>query len=69
MADEKIRQTVMLLEVPQQIDNLSLHRHVQGTGRLIEDDEAGLQDHRSGDGDTLALTTAELVRVAVDTVG
>ncbi len=53
------------LQVAQQGDDLGLDRHVEGRGRLVEDDEARVERHGPGDGDALALAAGEFVRVAV----
>ena len=48
----------------QQRDDLRLHGHVECAHGLVAHQEFGLQDHCARDGDALALTAAELVRVA-----
>ena len=63
--DEDVGEAVLRLQPAQQVDDLHLDGHVEGGGRLVEDDELRLQDHRAGDGDALALAAGELVRVAV----
>ena len=65
MADEQIRQFVLLLNVLQQVDDLRLNGHVQRGHRLIADDELGVQCQRTGDADTLPLAAGELVGIAV----
>ena len=65
VADEDVGEAVVLLQPAEEVDDLHLHRHVEGAGRLVEHDELRLQDHRAGDGDALALAAGELVRVAV----
>jgi len=64
MADEDIGEAVTLLQVAQQIDDLGLHRHVERRGRLVQDDEPGLQDQGAGDGDPLALAAGEFMGIA-----
>ncbi len=49
----------------QEVENLGLDRDVEGRGRLVEEEDARLEDQGAGDGDALALAARELVRVAV----
>jgi hypothetical protein len=65
VADEEIGKLVPLLQVAQQVDDLGLHAHVERRGRLVEHDQARLQDEGAGDRDALALAAGEFVRVAV----
>ena len=67
--NEQIGERAALLQVAQQVDDLRLHRHVERRGRLVEDDEFGIERHRAGDGDALALAAGEFVRVAVHAGG
>ena len=53
------------LQLAQQVDDLRLHRHVERGGRLVEDEEAWLEDHGAGDGDALALAPGEFVWIAI----
>ena len=53
-----------LLQAAQQLEDLGLHRDVEGGGRLVGDDELGVQDQRAGDDDALLHAAAELVRIA-----
>jgi len=57
------------LQVAQQIEHLRLHRDIQCRNRFIADDELWLQDQRPGNADSLALSPAELVRVAPRVLG
>ena len=59
--DEQVGQPQLLLQLPQQVQHLGLHRHVRGTGGLVQDDHVRLRSQGAGDGDTLALTTGELL--------
>ena len=43
-----------------------LHREVERRGRLVEQDEFGLERDGAGDGDALALAAGEFVREAVE---
>src|SRR5208282_1556440 len=69
VADEEIGELVLLLQLAQEIDDLRLHRHVEGRGRLVEHDEARREHHRPRDGDALALAAGELVGIAMPRVG
>jgi hypothetical protein len=55
VADEEVGEAVAGLQFAQELDDLRLHRHVECGGRLVEHQEARLQDQRAGDGDALAL--------------
>ena len=62
VGDEDERQVVVGLEVSEQVQDLGLDAHVEGTDRLVTDQQAGAQHEAAGDGDPLALATGELVR-------
>ena len=47
----------------QQVQDLRLHRDVQGRGRLIQQHDLRFDDQRAGDGDALPLAARELVWV------
>ena len=53
------------LEVGQQIEDLSLHRHVEGGDRFVTDQQIRFGHQCPGDADALALATGELARAAV----
>jgi hypothetical protein len=61
VGDEHQREVVAGLEVVEQVEDLRLHRHVEGGHRLVADDQVGLHDQRPGDRDALALPARELV--------
>ena len=65
VADEQVRQVVLLLDLLEQVDDLGLNGHVQRGHRLIADDEFRIQRQRPGNADTLPLTAGELVGIAV----
>ena len=65
VADEDVGQAVLRLQVLQELDDLELDRAVQGRGRLVQDEESGLQHEGAGQGDPLPLAAGELVGVAV----
>ena len=64
--DEQIAHPERLLEVLQQIEHDRLHRDVERRGRLVEDDEIGLERDRARDADAGLLAAGELVRKAVE---
>ena len=53
------------LQVGEQVQHPGLHRDVQGAGRLVGDEQLGVQDERPGQARALPLTARELVREAV----
>ena len=53
-------------DVPQQIQNLRLHRHVQRGGRLVGDDEPRPARQRAGDDDSLAHAAGKLERILAE---
>ena len=55
MGDEDIGHVVPRLQPPEQVNDLGLNGHVQGAGRLVQDQQPGPQDKRPGNGDALAL--------------
>ena len=65
VADEDIGEPVRRLQVAQELDDVLLDRAVERRGRLVEDDEPRVQDHRPRDRDALALAARELVREAI----
>ncbi|KPZ30016.1 hypothetical protein AN901_204522 [Pseudomonas syringae pv. theae] len=65
VADEQIGQAQLIAQVHEQVENLRLNRHVQRCHRLVTDQQFRLHRQRTGDANTLALTTAELMRVAL----
>ena len=64
VGDEQVGEVVVLLEILQQLQDLRLHRHVQGGYRLVGDDELRHQRQGAGDRDALALPARERVRIA-----
>ena len=66
VADEQVGEAPVPLELVEQVQDLRLHRDVEGAGRLVEHDEVGIEREGSGDGDALPLPAGELVRVAVE---
>ena len=61
---------MLVLQLAQELDDLRLHREVEGGGGLVEQDELGLERDGAGDGEALALAAGEFVREALqDVVG
>jgi len=65
VGDEDQREPVAGLHVLEQVQDLGLHRHVEGRDGHVADDQARLGGHGPGDRDALALPAGELVRSAV----
>ena len=68
VGDEEVAQAQLGLQLHQEVDDLRLHRHVEGGDRLVADHEAGFQRQGAGDHDALALAAGEFVREAVGAV-
>ena len=66
---EEIRQPKLGLQIEQEIQDLGLHRHVQGRDGLIGNHQARVQGQRPGDADALSLASAEGVREAAHVLG
>src|SRR5882672_11214938 len=64
VADEQQAHTRLALESPQQGHDLLLGRNIQRADRLIANEQTRFEDHGAGDADALALSAAQLVRVA-----
>ena len=64
VGNEKHRTALLALQVGNQLQYFFLRGHVERRGRLVADDQGGLEHHGHGDHDALTLTAAELVRVA-----
>ena len=69
VSDEDVGQSEFVLQLLHQVDHLGLHRHVEGGDGLVTDENLGVERNASGDADALALTTGELVGVAIDVLG
>jgi hypothetical protein len=65
VTDEEIADAELLLQVLHEVEHLGLHGYVERTHRLVGDDELGARDEGACDGDALALSARELVRVLV----
>ena len=69
VADEQKRQVLLPFQILQQLHNLLLYRYIQGTGRLIADQEFRLDRQSPGNGRPLALAAADLMGVAPGKLG
>ena len=61
--DEQIGQALLALQVFHDVEHLRLHRHVECRGGLVTNQKLGLRGERPRDGDALALTARELMRI------
>ena len=64
MRDEKHGQVEFLLQILQQVQDLRLHRYVQGGHRFVGHDDAGMRSQGPGDADALPLAAGKGVRIA-----
>ena len=65
MADEQHRQPQPRPQISQQRQHLRLYGDIERRDRLIGDQKIRTGRQRASDADALALTAAELVRVAI----
>ncbi len=63
--DEQNTGVVRFLKLLDQLQDLRLCRDVQGRGRLVGDEDLGLQNERHRDHGALSLAPRELVRIGV----
>ena len=61
-AMKRQRETQLVLEVLEEVDDLGLDRDVEGAHRLVGHDEIGLEHECARDADALALASGESVR-------
>lgn len=64
MGDDERGQAELVAQPKEQGQDLAADGGVQRRHRLVGHDHLGIQDQRTGDHDTLALATGELVRGA-----
>ena len=69
VGDEQVRQSELVLEVLEQVDDLALHGHVERRDGLVAHEHLRLDGERPGDADALALPAGELVRIPVHVAG
>ena len=63
VGDEHERRAGLLLELPDELEDLRLDRHVEGGRRLVGDEQLRLAGERHRDHDALAHAARQLVRV------
>ena len=63
VGDEQDGKVELLLERIDLLQDLPLHHHVQRRGRLVHDQQLGVEGHGDGDHQPLAHAAGELVRV------
>jgi hypothetical protein len=63
--DEDVGQVALVTQPRKEVDNLRLDRDIERRGRLVEHDQFRFEHDGARDGDALALTAGELVRIAV----
>ena len=64
VGDIQIGKVLFLLQLSQQGKNLCLYRYIESRGRLVKYYELGIGNKGAGNGDSLPLPAAELVRVS-----
>ena len=64
VGDEEVRELELVLQLLEQVDDLSLDRDVERRDRLVGDDEVGVERERAREPDPLPLAAGELVGVA-----
>ena len=64
MADKQVGQVQFLLQIPQQVNDLCLNGYVKGGDGFVADNDLRFDDQRSGDADTLALSSGKGVGIA-----
>src|SRR5471032_2911637 len=65
VGDEHVGGVELLLQVHEQVEHLRLDRHVQCRGRFVRHQHFRLQHHGARQGDPLALTAGEHVRITL----
>src|SRR5262245_35041755 len=61
--DKKVGDAEAVRQVFEKLDDLRADRDVERRHGLVKDDDLRLKNKRAGDGDALALTAGELVRI------
>ena len=64
--DEEHRHVALGLQVAEQVEHFGLHRHVEGRGRLVGDDQVGVGRDGAGDQHALRHAARDLERVRVE---
>jgi len=63
VGDEQVGNAKFFLQLPEQVEDLGLHRYVERRGRFVADQQFRLHGERTGDGDALALAAGKFVRI------
>ena len=66
VADQQVAEVALALDAAQQAEDLPADGDVEGSGGLVEQQDAGLDGQCPRDADALALAAAELAGVAVE---
>ena len=64
--DEQVARAVTRLKIGEHVQDRRLHRHVEGTRRLVAHDDPGITGEGAGDGDALLEATRQLTRLEVE---
>ena len=62
VGDEHHGEAAVALQVVEEVEDLRLHRHVEGGDGLVADEQGGVEHERPGDADPLALAARDLDR-------
>ena len=68
MGDQQQRHAEAVAQIPQQLQDVRLDRHVERGGRLVGDQDVGLVGDRHRDHDPLALPARKLMRIGAEPV-
>jgi hypothetical protein len=69
VGDEDVGEVELVLDFVEEVEHLGLDADVEGRHRFIEHDDLGSERERAGDTNSLALSSGELVRIAVAVFG
>ena len=69
VGDEQAAEAAVALEVGEEVEDGRLDGDVEGRGRLVRDEQVGADGQRAGEGDPLALSAGEFVRMPVGVLG
>lgn len=69
MGDEEVAKLEFLLELDEQVEDLSLDRHVEGRNGFIANDQLRAKAYGAPNADTLLLATGKLMGVAMHHIG
>ncbi|MNL76609.1 hypothetical protein D3C87_2026010 [compost metagenome] len=63
VGDEEVAQSLLVLQLAQQFDDLCLNREIERRSRLVEQDKLGLQGDRACNRNALPLAAGKFMRV------